>query len=109
MCANQMILSVNDHESLKHKKRECNICHARRQQPRQRPVSHFSSPTVREGRGRGRRRSLQGWVLEFGTTHSCSPGAVKKFKTEIGRARLPPSLMGQGFAGAMARPEANHT
>ena len=35
------------------------------------------------------------------------PRAVRKFKTtEIGRARLPPSLMGQGLAGAVARREA---
>ncbi|PYV45667.1 MAG: hypothetical protein DMG06_01590 [Acidobacteria bacterium] len=40
----------------------------------------------------------------FPSTGRCE----KKFQNrwEIGKVRLPPSLMGQGFAGAMARQEA---
>ena len=52
----------------------------------------------------------RGWTkfragsFPLGTTHPLHPEAVKP--AEIGRARLPPSLMEQGLAGAMARQEA---
>ncbi|PYV81398.1 MAG: hypothetical protein DMG05_30065 [Acidobacteria bacterium] len=52
--------------------------------------------------------SLQGWVLPSGTTHPYTPWSYEKNSkpAAIGRARLPPSLMGQELGGPMARQEA---